>query len=754
MRSSPALVFVVSCMPYALAQPAAWNELRSKNPPGIEVSLRLTEARPYAEGELVQASVAFPVRPAPPGQPAKETWQFTGLLVDPAGACGSVAKPCFPSMPLGFNKQEPTLRIGSTSEPVAVSLNNYLPQMRPGRYRAAVLLKKLVLTQRAPMSASYGYADPAQYAISNVVEFEVVAASPAWIRQTIQRSVEALNSEKPRTREAYESRRAAAEQLAMIDAPPAWRAALSLLPEEEYVLLQGLAATRQPAQVCELMQTAIPAPAQVVSGTYLYALAQVCTRAKSDRREVSTRAAAALAASLPRKAGYAKTGAFQTLIAHVQQIRANRPPEPDPDWVPLLRGEFTKYFASTEIPLQRHLLGMYAGTFRGPELIPLLESVLDAWKPNDYYEAPREAIRNLHRIDPERARSRIVAELKRPRTWLHPPDLDLLPTGSAGITDDELIDALAADQRPGGWNPQLRMTALAKYATPKALSRVKAIYESQQETCQPELLAYFVRVEPAYAERVFRSHPWDMRAAPPPCTLQIFSRTPPIAMAPALERYMSAYLMHETVLLKTTAAQSLARFGSPAALPALWGAFRYFHEYWKGKQSQLAQNQEGGHLEVELRNAIARGRRWLVNEAGLRTIESLCVSERCLYETQQDLRAWDAGGFRGTVAHYYALGSMEARSAMMRSAGFRALKGLPPAAHTRSGALWCVPPSSAESVLGSMEARGNCRGEVGSRKRWLVQFVSSRLPRGTQFSSAAKYTSRSKRPVPAARACG
>jgi hypothetical protein len=83
----------------------------------------------------------------------------------------------------------------------------------------------------------------------------------------------------------------------------------------------------------------------------------------------------------------------------------------------------------------------------------------------------------------------------------------------------------------------------------------------------------------------------------------------------------------------------------------------------------LLQNGEGVHLEVELRNAIARARHWLATETDLRTIESLCVSERCLSETQQDLRAWQRplrievsdqpGGIRGKVAQYYGIESME-----------------------------------------------------------------------------------------------
>ncbi len=377
-------------------------------------------------------------------------------------------------------------------------------------------------------------------------------------------------------------------------------------------------------------------------------------------------AIAGLAASISQKQGEAKAIAFQTLMEHVRQLRNNEPRQPLPAWLPAVKQEFAKSYAGIEGWRQRQLLGLYASTLRSPDMIPLLESVLDSWKPGDYYESPREALQNLYAIDPARAQSRIVAELAKERTWLDTPQLELLPPGAARIPDNALIESLAAAQRPGGWSPQLRMAALAKYASPKALPRIKAIYESQQDSCQPELMAYFLRVDPAYADRVFHSHPWNMLSAPPHCTVQYFERTPRIAMGPVLERYMTAYLMHGDVLVKKTAARSLGRFGSPAAVAPLWDALRYFHNYWKGKQAELTQNGEGVYLEVELRNAIARGKHWLTTETDLRTIESLCISERCLYETQQDLRAWQkpltievSSGSR-RVAQYHSMESIDA----------------------------------------------------------------------------------------------
>ena len=180
------------------------------------------------------------------------------------------------------------------------------------------------------------------------------------------------------------------------------------------------------------------------------------------------------------------------------------------------------------------------------------------------------------------------------------------------------------------------MAALARYGTAGALERMKAIYESQQDPCQPELLAYFVRMDPEYAGRELARQRWNKADEPlPRCTMQIFERTAKIAMHPVLEKYIAGFLMSsQHVPVKQAAAKSLRQYGSPDAALALWDAFRYFHEYWKDHGQP---GQDGVNLEVELRNAIARAAHWKVSEAELRTIESLCITGACIQQTRYDL---------------------------------------------------------------------------------------------------------------------
>jgi hypothetical protein len=224
-----------------------WSALRSNNPPGLPIELRLIDPHAFHQGELIRAELKLP--------PA-EQWQFGGILLDPASSCGTVAKPCFVN--------EGGIVAGPVSRPdlPSLALNAYLPALPPGDYRMAALARKLVRRSYRPGSAIYNYSDPLQYAVSVTVEIDIIAASAAWVQDTIARSVAILPGPPPRDPAGYQAQRDAAQQLAFLNLPAAWTASLDLLPKEEAVLLAGLERGRPPARVCDLMQARVAAPAQ------------------------------------------------------------------------------------------------------------------------------------------------------------------------------------------------------------------------------------------------------------------------------------------------------------------------------------------------------------------------------------------------------------------------------------------------------------------------------------------------------------
>jgi hypothetical protein len=65
---------------------APWNDLRSKNPPGLLVTLRLVNPHAFRQGELIDAELKLPDnRPV-----QNEQWQFAGILLEPPADCGTV----------------------------------------------------------------------------------------------------------------------------------------------------------------------------------------------------------------------------------------------------------------------------------------------------------------------------------------------------------------------------------------------------------------------------------------------------------------------------------------------------------------------------------------------------------------------------------------------------------------------------------------------------------------------------------------
>jgi hypothetical protein len=227
-----------------------------------------------------------------------------------------------------------------------------------------------------------------------------------------------------------------------------------------------------------------------------------------------------------------------------------------------------------------------------------------------------------------------------------------LPPDATKDLTPRLIQTVAEAQSSPRGNPHLSMELPARYGDAESLPRIRAIYESQADKCQPELLAYFLRVDPAYGGRILS------QALAPPCAMRYSVVTARLYMNPELEAFITALLVRREMDVQTAAAESLGKYGTATAEGPLWVALTYFHNEWKEWQGELKRRPEAERLELSLRNAIARGAGWLVTEADIRSIERLCLSDRCQYETTVDSQCLHAvltvriSGSRASVAQY------------------------------------------------------------------------------------------------------
>lgn len=127
-------------VPAAVAQQSAdaiWNDLRAKNPPGIDLSLRLIDPHSYREGELIRAEMRLPGSREPTPQPPPEIWQFAGVLLDPPADCGSLASPCLYPMLLQGHFGSTTVYGSAPSPPSQDPLDG--AERGQGRYRVLVV---------------------------------------------------------------------------------------------------------------------------------------------------------------------------------------------------------------------------------------------------------------------------------------------------------------------------------------------------------------------------------------------------------------------------------------------------------------------------------------------------------------------------------------------------------------------------------------------------------------------------------------
>jgi hypothetical protein len=499
-----------------------------------------------------------------------------------------------------------------------VDLNQWVRFERPGYYTVHAVFHALG-PQRQDVDIE-----------SNQIGIDIVAADPHWQEQELANDVAILNSTLSKIDSAsFESRMSAARRIAYLDTSAAVREMARRIGTADIqtaqVMQDGLRSSQHGPEAIAAIKELLRSPSELVPPIFLQTLAAL---EKAPQEPQS-----ALAEVVEQKQGAAKAISIKTLL---DNMSAESVP-------PKLRSEIAALFPELPTSQQSELLDYQWKKIEAPEMVPVLRQIYETAPQSRYPEDPllASAVERLYELDTSRTRALLLEEMTRPDPRLPYRTLAMLPDATLPELDATLLDHL---QHNGG-RPAEEL--IARYATKSILGLVKDFYAKRDAemrsrvttnpniaapACEPPLVAYFLRVDPAWGEKVLRQSLAERSYTMGRCWLGIIGQTAVYYSGPVWERVAIDALQDPAVPVKIDAVKSLSRYGSPAAKPAIFEAFRYWHEWWENRGEQ---NDESLRLEQTFVEATTRPKNWTPADSDLTAIRDLCLTEGCKSQVPQ-----------------------------------------------------------------------------------------------------------------------
>jgi hypothetical protein len=504
------------------------------------------------------------------------------------------------------------MRLGGEPVVLPIDLNQWVRFERPGPYTVHAV-SHVMGPQHQDVSLE-----------SNQIGIDIVAADPQWLAQELTRDVGILNSTLSKIdNQAFEARMSAARRISYLDTPAAVREMARWLGTADIqtaqIFADGLRSSQYGPAAIQALREFLRSPSEPVPPIFLRTLAALDKAGKDPQ--------SALAEAVDQKQGAAKAISLKTLLD-------NLPPE----GIPVkLRSEIAARFRDLPESQQSELLTYQWKKIEGPEMVPVLRQIYQTAPQARYPENPlfASAVERLYELDTNQTRTLLLEEVKRPDPRLPYHTLAMLPDAVLPELDATLLDHL---QHNGG-RPIEEL--IARYSTSSILAAVKEFYAKRDAgmrsrvttnpnvaapACEPPLIAYFLRVDPAWGERLLRQTLAERSYSMGRCWLGIIGQTAVYDSGQVWEKVAIDALRDTAVPVKIDAVQSLGRYGSSAAKPALFDAFRYWHQWW---ESRGEPNDENRRLEQALVQATTRPKNWMPSDADLDSVRDLCLTPGC-----------------------------------------------------------------------------------------------------------------------------
>jgi hypothetical protein len=533
-----------------------------------------------------------------------------------------------------------------------VDLNQWVRFERPGYYRVHAVFHA---RPAPPRSVNQSDVNQEVTLDSNEIGIEIVAADAEWQKRQLREDVAVLNTVplKP-DNQTFQTRMDAARRIWYLDTPDSVREAGQLLGTADVqvgqILQAGLQSSGRRDEAVAAMKQLLRSPDQPVTPGFLETLAALEARQHfpqsglDAQRRYEARAGIAgqlrseLAEVVEQKRGAAKAISMKTLLD-------NMLPEVAPA---ALRSEIAHLFLELPSGQQSELLGSQWKKIAGPEMIPVLQKIYDAAPETAGLARPivAAAVERLYELDPVHGRALLLDEMRRPVPRLPFDTLAILPDA----TLPEMDQLLAEHLEHNAGTEEL----IARYATPGILERVKAFYAKRDAmmrartsanvpniaspACEQPLVAYFLRADPAWGERVLRELLAERSYPGGRCWMGILGQTASYYVSPEWEKVAVLALQDQTVTVKADAVKALGKHGSAASETAVWDAFRYWHGWWKDKPAEM--NEENRRFEQVFLESIAHAKNWNITPGDLEKIRDLCITQDCSGRAEEYRREW------------------------------------------------------------------------------------------------------------------
>lgn len=671
------------------------------NPPGVGFAVRLKGGQTrFHPGEVIALELAFSsslpgtYRLDNAGYDRSGRLEIDDFHLDPEDGTADPLGDYFGSGLFGFMggglRAYPELE--AKPHVVGADLNEWVRVGRPGRYRLYVTSHRV-----APLGRREGE-DETTPVTSNVVEFEILPADPAWSKRALAEAARALDS-----KDAGAGRRAACRVMRFLNTEAATRELVRRLRDEdsqsgcEYEFNFGLLSTPHRALAVSEMERRLVAPDHPVTTEFLRTLAFLSlllqqgfaplpdyvpgdeALAELFAKEYERRRAAykttldghtrRLALSVFSKEGRARALSLDALL----RMRGS-PPRREGEAAQdekLLKDALAAVFTELPVRDQAQLLEHQWAKVAAPSMLPALRRIYRS-PPKGDDRLPGLALRRLYELAPDEGRRLILEELRRaggPKVSAQ--TLAVLPDETLPEADALVAAALGAS---GGVEEESMLRLAARYATAASAPPLLSHYEARvgRMACAPQaaLLAYFLRAEPATGAALVEKGLASRKDTG--CYRSVLTDAAALSAGAELERAAVLSLDDADPEVASDAAQALGRHGSASAREPLLRRFERWRGEWAGREKELAAQDERdasasqSRVESSLLHALAYSPAWLADAELLERLRRLCVTKGCAQTADSALKQFapsitayfnraDGRVSNASLAHYHSV---------------------------------------------------------------------------------------------------